>query len=330
MRRQPSRTGNECSMITVHSNAAAHGREPQGSAQYTWINLVDPNPDDIGRALAIVPLGAEFIEHALDQHECPRIESEDESTLVVIRAPYLEKRYGDERRSTVPIGIILSPSAITTICRVDDEAIQARLRNSGQTVGLSRVEHRLCHIITEISLLFMRYLKDISAEIQELEHDLADTRSNEDLKLLLNLQKSVTYFHSALKTNDFIIDRMIRKGLPVGASARLSFTEDELDGLDNALTETRQGIYMSKIFNDVLRSIADVYSSIISNSVNQIMKVLTSLTVIIMIPTFITSFYGMNIELPFQHDATAISIVSGIGAVLTIAIIILMKARRIL
>jgi len=317
-------------MITVHRNAETDARHAQGHAHYTWINLIDPNPDEIEQALALAPLGAEFIEHALDQHECPRIESEDESTLVVIRAPYLEKRYGDERRSTVPIGIILTPSVITTICRVDDAAIQARLHNSGQSAGSTRVEHRLCHIITETSLLFMRYLKEISAEIQELEHDLADTRSNEDLKLLLNLQKSVTYFHSALKTNDFIIDRMIRKGLPVGDSARLSFTEDELDGLDDALTETRQGIYMSKIFTDVLRSIADVYSSIISNSVNQIMKVLTSLTVIIMIPTFITSFYGMNIELPFQHDATAISIVSGIGAALTVAIIILMKARRIL
>ena len=317
-------------MLTIHSNAPENAGESDSALRYTWINLVDPNPDEIAKALALAPLGAEFIEHALDQHECPRIESEDESTMVVIRAPYLETRYGDERRSTVPIGIILSQSVITTICRVDDAAIQLRLHNCGQSTCLLRIEQHLCHVIKEISMLFMRYLKEISAEIQELEHDLADTRSNEDLKLLLNLQKTVTYFHSALKTNDFIIDRIMRKGLPVGATTKLAFSEDEVDGLDYALTETRQGIYMSKIFTEVLRSIADVYSSIISNSVNEIMKVLTSLTVIIMIPTFITSFYGMNIELPFQHDTTAISIVSAISIVLTISIIILMKVRKIL
>jgi len=176
----------------------------------------------------------------------------------------------------------------------------------------------------------MQYLKEISAEIQELEHDLADTRSNEDLKMLLNLQKTVTYFHSALKTNDFIIDRIIRRGLSVGTGQKLVFTEEEEDGLDYALTETRQGIYMSKIFTEVLTSIANVYSSIISNSLNQIMKALTSLTVIIMIPTFITSLYGMNVELPFQHSTTAFTIVSGIGIAMTVAVIVIMKLRRIL
>ncbi|KHK00885.1 magnesium transporter CorA family protein [Desulfovibrio sp. TomC] len=317
-------------MITIHKNENTAANGPETPSRYTWINLVDPRPEEIERALALGFLGGEFIEHALDQHECPRIEFDDECTIVVIRAPYIETRQGEERRSTVPIGIILARSVVTTICRVNDAAIQSRLHTCVQPACLFRIEQQLCQIFKEISLLFMRYLKEISAEIQELEHDLADTRSNEDLKLLLNLQKTVTYFHSALKTNDFIIDRIMRKGLSLGTGTKLSFTEDEIDGLDYALTETRQGIYMSKIFTEVLTSIANVYSSIISNSVNQIMKVLTSLTVIIMIPTFITSFYGMNIELPFQHDATAISIVSGIGVITTAGIILIMKLRKIL
>jgi magnesium transporter len=317
-------------MITVHGDNDEVVSDLKGGRNSAWINVVDPDPNEIRHMLTLAQLDESFIGHALDQHECPRIELDDESTMVIIRAPYIETRQGERRRSTVPIGIILTPSLIITICRVQDEAIQSRLHNSGKSGSVSRVERQLCHIIKEISLLFMQYLKEISAEIQELEHDLADTRSNEDLKLLLNLQKSVTYFHSALKTNDFIIDRVLRKGLHVGKTTKLAFTEEEEDGLDYALTETRQGIYMSKIFTEVLTSIANVYSSIISNSVNQIMKVLTSLTVIIMIPTFITSFYGMNIELPFQHDSTAITLVSGIGIAMTVGIILIMKKRKIL
>ena len=324
-----SARGNYYSMIALYDNQEQGASDSRGRS-HVWINVVDPDPNEIKDVLALAPLDESFIGHALDQHECPRIEFDDESTMVVIRAPYIETRQGEHRRSTVPIGIILTPSRILTVCRVRDEAIQARLHSCGQAGCESRIERQLCHIIKEVSLLFMQYLKEISAEIQELEHDLADTRSNDDLKLLLTLQKSVTYFHSALKTNDFIIDRILRKGLQVGKGVKLSFTEEEEDGLDYALTETRQGIYMSKIFTEVLSSIANVYSSIISNSVNQIMKVLTSLTVIIMIPTFVTSFYGMNIELPFQHDATAISIVSGIGLAVTVAIILVMKMRRIL
>jgi len=325
-------------MMHIHGSAAGQDNATPGFLH--WANLVDPDENEIQRLLDMAPFDPTFIGHALDHHECPRIETDDDSTIIVIRAPYIETRQGERRRSTVPIGIIVTPTLLATVCRVRDEAIQARLcadtpaqrrgGNAGLVQDTQRAQQRICHVIKEISLLFMQYLKEISAEIQELEHDLADTRSNEDLKMLLNLQKTVTYFHSALKTNDFIIDRIIRRGLSVGTGQKLVFTEEEEDGLDYALTETRQGIYMSKIFTEVLTSIANVYSSIISNSLNQIMKALTSLTVIIMIPTFITSLYGMNVELPFQHSTTAFTIVSGIGIAMTVAVIVIMKLRRIL
>lgn len=317
-------------MMTIDGKSDLGDATSTSSGKARWINLVAPDENEIRRLCALVPLDPSFIGHALDQHECPRIECEERSTMVVIRAPCRETRQDAPRRSTVPIGIVLTPSSITTICRTPDPSIQDRLRNGLPTRDDVRLERKLCHVVKEISLLFMHYLKEISAEIQELEHDLADTRSNEDLTLLLNLQKTVTYFHSALKTNDFIIDRIIRKGLSVGQGCKLTFTEEEEDELDYALTETRQGIYMSKIFTEVLTSITNVYASIISNSLNQIMKVLTSLTVIIMIPTFITSLYGMNVELPFQHSATAFATVSLIGIALTVLVILVMKQRRIL
>ena len=317
-------------MITIHGAPAVPAGDLAPGGFPRWVNLVDPSEDEIRRLLDLARFDETFVGHALDHHECPRIETDDDSTIVVIRAPYIETRHGERRRSTVPIGIILTPTLVATLCKVHDAALQDRLCNTCQAREPMRAERTVCRVIKEVSLLFMQYLKEISAEIQELEHDLADTRSNEDLKMLLNLQKTVTYFHSALKTNDFIIERIIRRGLAVGVNGKLAFSEDEEDGLDYALTETRQGIYMSKIFTEVLTSIANVYSSIISNSLNQIMKVLTSLTVIIMIPTFITSLYGMNVELPFQHSTTAFAIVSGIGILVTVAVIAIMKLRRIL
>jgi len=325
-------------MLSMHESGP--GALIVGDTPGSWIDLCEPGPDEVRRAAELTGVDERLIEHALDLHECPRIEVDDEATLLILRAPFIETRQPETRQpaahssaarhSTLPIGVILTRTALITVCRQADPALADILRKGrGQNAPL-RPEHLICGLIKGVAQLFMHYLKDISARIQEVEQDLARSRSNDDLKILLALQKSVTYFHSALKTNDFIIDRLLRKGLTVGQGARLCFTEDEVDGLDDALTDTRQGIYMSKIFNEVLNSISSVYSSIISNSVNQIMKVLTSLTVVLMIPTLVTSMYGMNISLPLQNQENAFGLVALGTAAITTAIIVALKRSRML
>jgi magnesium transporter len=306
------------------------GALPSSPRPGRHIDLCDPAPHELARAAELSGVEEGFLEHALDLHECPRIEVDDGATLLILRAPVIETRHGEARHSTLPVGVVITPDTLVTICRQADPALADILRKArGKDAPLSP-ERLVCALVKGVAQLFMRYLKDISARIQEVEQDLARSRSNDALKLLLNLQKSVTYFHAALKTNDFIIDRLLRKGLCVGQSARLSFTEEEMDGLDDALTDTRQGIYMSKIFNEVLNSITSVYSSIISNSVNHIMKVLTSITVVLMIPTLVTSMYGMNITLPLQDHKDAFALVSLGTAGVTTAIILLLKRSRML
>ena len=296
----------------------------------SWTELIDPLDADVSRVASMAGFDEKFIYDALDLHERPRIEVDDETTLLVIRAPHALIVDGAMRYSTIPIGVLLSQSTLVVVCKLKDGPLVDILRKSKFKTQRPRAESAICSIVKDIALLFMHYLKDISAKIQEVERELADSPSNDDLTLLLNLQKSVTYFHAALKTNDFIIDRIIRKGLSVGCSTKLAFTEDEIDTLDDALTDFRQGIYMSKIFNEVLDSISNVYSSIISNNLNQVMKILTSFTVILMIPTLITSTYGMNIPLPFQGQERAFLLVAVATVCLTVAVVLLLKKKKIL
>lgn len=315
-------------MLSIHEPAT--DEQAPASGLLRWIDLSEPAPEELARAAQLTGVDQRLIEHALDLHECPRIEVDDEATLLIIRAPHMEHRDGEARHSTLPVGVVLTRTTVVTVCRDRDATLSDILLRSRSRAGGLRPEHLICTLIKGVAQLFMQHLKDISARLQDVEQGLARSRSNDDLKILLTLQKSVTYFHAALKTNDFIIDRLVRKGLCVGLGTRLSFTEDEVDGLDDALTDTRQGIYMSKIFNEVLDSITNVYSSIISNSVNQIMKVLTSLTVVLMIPTLVTSMYGMNIGLPLQNHPSAFVLVSGATALLTAGIILLLKRSRLL
>ncbi len=318
-------------MITVYGSGANadKGQRPAESLG-VWIELIEPAQDDIASASKLAGIDEKLIHDALDLHERPRIEVDDESTLLVIRAPHAEDGNNGDRYSTVPLGIIRTGQAVVAVCKIRDEALCRILENGRALKHRLRTERSVCSVCQGVALLFLLLLKDISAKIREVERDLARSLSNDDLTQLLNLQKAVTYFHAALKTNDFILDRLLRKGLSVGSKGRLVFNEDEADVLDDAVTDTRQGIYMSKIFTEVLNSITAVYSSVISNSVNRSMKTLTSLTVILMIPTLLTSMYGMNIDLPLQGHPGAFVVVGGVSAAITTAVIWIMKRSRLL
>lgn len=317
-------------MITIYGPDGLVSGVAPSTCEGCWIELIEPAPADIAMASALSGVDEQLIHEALDLHERPRIEQDDSTTLLVIRAPHMEDGLGQDRYSTVPLGILLARTNIVTVCKLKDDSLAKLLLNSRTRAEGFRSERCICNISRNVAILFLHYLKDISTKIREVENELAQSLSNDDLKVLLNLQKSVTYFHAALKTNDLILDRINRKGLSIGSQTRLAFTEDEEDIIDGALTDTRQGIYMSKIFTEVLNSISSVYSSIISNSVNQIMKLLTSFTVILMIPTLITSMYGMNIPLPMQEHGNAFAVVGTVSALLAAGAILFMKFRKML
>lgn len=317
-------------MITTYGPDCCRIEHPGAVCEGCWIELIEPTAADIAKAAGMVGVDEKLLYHSLDLHERPRIEVDDEATLMVIRAPHVEPNGETKRYSTVPLGLLFTKHNVITVCKIDDESLLYILETSRKTPGGFKQERCLCNIVKHVTLLFMHYLKEVSAKIQEVERDMAASLSNDDLKTLLNLQKAVTYFHAALKTNDFIIDRIARKGLTVCNNYKLMFTEDDMDILDDALTDIRQGIYMSKIFSEVLDSIANVYSSIISNNVNNIMKMLTTLTVILMVPTLITSMYGMNIALPFQNEEYSLSFVALLSVSLTTAVILFLRFRRML
>ena len=321
-------------MIAIYDHDGREMTAAPASCAGFCVELIAPEQADIAQAASLAQVDEKLIHDALDLHERPRIEVDDEATLLVIRAPHMEggagQPHNQDRYSTVPLGIILTPRCIVTVCKFSDAPLMALLRASRNRLAGYRAESCVCNLSHGVALLFLHYLKGISAAIREVERELSHSLDNDDLMLLLNLQKSVTYFHAALKTNDILLDRVIRKGLTVGAKTRLAFNEEEEDMLDDAQTDIRQGIYMSKIFTEVLNSIASVYSSIISNNVNQIMKILTSLTVVLMIPTLITSTYGMNIPLPWQGNGSAFVGVAALSVVFTSAAILFMKLKRVL
>ena len=173
------------------------------------------------------------------------------------------------------------------------------------------------------SSYYLSYLKLINKETEIAEYILKKSMKNKELLKLLSLEKSLVYFTTSLKSNELVMERTLRGKI-------IKLYEDDEDILEDAITENKQAIEMAKIYSDILNGTMDAYASIISNNLNGVMKFLTSITIVLAIPTMISSFWGMNVNLPFQDSKFGFLIMIGISAVLTLIVTWWLKKKDML
>ena len=146
---------------------------------------------------------------------------------------------------------------------------------------------------------------------------------NRELLKLLSLEKSLVYFTTSLKSNELVMEKTLRGKI-------LKLYEEDEDILEDAIVENKQAIEMSGIYRDILNGTMDAYASIISNNLNGVMKFLTSITIILAIPTLIASLWGMNVAVPLQNHPYGFIILIGICILVTVIAILMLKRRDLL
>ena len=272
-----------------------------------WVNMINPSQEELQRISVLLGVPLDYLTDPLDADERARIEYEDGVLLLVIRVP-LENE-GDARVPylTLPIGVVITPTAVITVCRSSSDLVTALLNGRTRIVDTAERMRFALHLMQRTSLMYLHCLKDINRRSDVIEQRLQLSTRNQELIDLLGIEKSLVYFATSLKANDIIMDKVLRM-----RSVQLS--EDETDLLEDAITENRQAIGMTNIYSDILSGTMDAFASIISNNMNTVMKFLTGFTIIMMIPNIISGIYGMNIPLPFQQEIHAFSIVSAITA----------------
>jgi magnesium transporter len=270
-----------------------------------WVNMINPSEEELQRISVLLGVPLDYLFDPLDADERARIEFEDGVLLLVIRVP-LENE-GDARvpYQTLPIGVVITPTAVITVCRSSSDLVTALLNGRTRIVDTAERMRFAIHLMQRTSLMYLHCLKDINRRSDVIEQRLQLSTRNQELIDLLGIEKSLVYFATSLKANDIIMDKVLRM-----RSVQLS--EDETDLLEDAITENRQAIGMTNIYSDILSGTMDAFASIISNNMNTVMKFLTGFTIIMMIPNIISGIYGMNIPLPFQEEVHAFSIVSAI------------------
>lgn len=277
-----------------------------------WINFVDPTPDELDQ-LRKLELPPEFVTYPLDLDERPRVEKEDGYTLILLRVPYFRGQAADPPYTTIPLGIVLNGHWIMTICRHDHELLQEFAAGKIRGLATAKRNRFVLHILLSAANKYLGYLRDINKVVDTLEDQLQLSMRNRELMGLLKYQKSLVYFTTALKANELMMERLQRSGF------FRTYPDDE-DLLEDVITENQQAIEMTNIASNILSSMMDAFASIISNNMNVVIKFLTAITIVLTLPTLITSFYGMNVRMPLQEWPYASWLILGVSLVLGVVV----------
>jgi magnesium transporter len=279
-----------------------------------WINLVDPTTDEMEQLMAI-GIPQDYLTYPLDLDERSRTEREDDgTTLIIIRIPYFQGPKVDVPYITVPLGIILNENYIITVGRRSNYIIEEMA--NGRVRGLSTAKRYrfVLRILLNTATRYLHYLREINNRVDLLEDQLQASMKNKEVVELLKIQKSLVYFTTALRSNQLVLDRLQR------GQMFHKYPDDE-DLLEDVITENQQAIDMVTTSATILSSMMDSFASIISNNLNVVMKFLASMTIVLSMPMIVTSYFGMNVDLPLQTDANAYLMIIGIFALLSLVVV---------
>ncbi len=264
----------------------------------SWISMINPTEEEIKKVCEQVKIKEDFIRYSLDYEEKARIDEEDEdgSILFVVDVPIIEKEKETETYTTMPLGmIVVRDEYFITISLKRNLIIDSFEKKRVKAFSTYKKSRFLFQIMLTNASHYLTYLKQINKETEIAESILKSSMKNRELLKLLSLEKSLVYFTTSLKSNELVMEKTLR-----GKILKL-YDEDE-DILEDAIIENKQAIEMSGIYRDILNGTMDAYASIISNNLNGVMKFLTSITIILSIPTLIASIWGMNVPVPLQNN----------------------------
>ena len=283
--------------ITRRSQRDEHVIELKDVVRGCWINLTKPTEDEIDFVIEKTGISSEFIRAALDENERPRFDVEKD-VLIIFRVPSEMGNNSGQELETLPIGIIITEDYIITASLKETDILKDFYENEVKDFCTTKMTRFLIQILSRANYYFIRYLDKIEDEIDKTEDSLMESMRNEDLIRLFEIQKTLVYFNRAQLTNGIVLDNILK-----GKVVKL-YKEDK-DVLDDIIIENKQSLEMTTTYYNILTNTIAAYSSLVSNNLNVVMKLLTSLTIILSIPTIIGSLYGMNIGLPFQDSPLA-------------------------
>ena len=314
-------------MKTIYKTSEENGRlkEITNYCDGNWVCLISPTAEEVKDVSQHFEIELQDMISALDEDERARVDADDDYTLIIIDVPYREVENGQDGYGTVPMAIILGDKKqkyIITICLREMPLLEDFRSGKIKKFYTYKKTRFIIQLLYRNATYYLQYLRMLERSSGKIEQELHKSTRNEELFQLLSLDKSLVYLSNSLRANELVLERLMR------LESVKKYPEDE-ELLEDAIVENKQAIEMANVYSSILDVTMEAYSSVISNNLNSVMKVLTSITIILTIPTMIFSFFGMNVPLPWQNTATGALVICILSLVSVGIAAIVMRLKRI-
>ena len=277
-----------------------------------WVSMVEPTELELATVSQHYDLDVDILRAALDKDERSRIDADGNYTMVLVNIPTIEEKSKMELYSTLPFSIIIVQDAIITVCSEKSPVVEIFAQGKVRDFHTNMKSRFILQFLYQIDMLYLQYLRNIDKKSDEVETQLHKSTQNRELIELLKLEKSLVYFTTALRSNEAVLEKLLRTAL-------IKKYPEDAELLEDVIVENKQAIEMTNIYSGILSGMMDAFASVISNNLNIVMKVLAIVTIVMAIPTMIFSAYGMNVSwIPFAQSHWGFLIIVGVAAALSV------------
>jgi magnesium transporter len=307
-------------MVNFYNNRGNQGLTMLDKWEETcWTNVINPTQQDIDYLTNELSVPLDFLNDIEDIDERPRLENDDGWTLVIMRIPIKSEQ--EMEFATAPLGIMINGQTVVSICFHNNEVIpDFILYTQRKGIIIDNNINFLLRLILSSCVWYQKYLKHINIRTKMAENELEKSIRNYELQALMKIEKVLVYFLSSLKGNDLLLYKIKNVLYKDGGY------DEEL--MEDVEIEIRQAINTTNIHSDILAGMMDAYASIISNNVNEIMKRLTSITIIITLPNIISGFMGMNVLNGMEGNEVAFLGIICVSVVFVIIALFIFKRMK--
>ncbi|MBE7705446.1 MAG: magnesium transporter CorA family protein [Cyanobacteria bacterium SIG29] len=290
----------------------------------SWFSLINPTEEEIKQVSLVLGLDEDFLRNSLDLDERSRIEIEDGNILIITNLPIMTD---DGCFDTLPLGIIYTPTSIMTVCSRDNNILASFNETTAYTFDTRNKTEFMLKILYRSVKFYLKYLDIINRTTENIEIELQKATNNKALFQLMEIQKTLVYFSTALKDNDIVLQKIMKMTKSVSNTNNLKTTEEDMDLLEDVIIDTKQAVEMVDMHRMILEAMMEGFASIINNNLNLVMKFLAAITIIMSIPTMIGGLWGMNVKVPYGDNPYGFLIVVTLSVFLSIAVVVYFRKK---
>ena len=295
--------------------------EPQEGC---WVALTNPTATEIFELSEQFQIEVDDLRAPLDEEERSRIEVEDDYTLILVDIPMIEERNEKDWYGTIPLGIIVGKNMIITVCLEDTPVLTRFMEGRVRSFYTYMKTRFILQILHRNASMYLRYLRIIDKKSEQVEEKLHKSTRNRELMELLELEKSLVYFSTSLRSNEVVLEKLLKV-------ETIKQYPDDTDLLEDVIIENKQAIEMANIYSGILNGMMGTFASVISNNLNIVMRVLSVITIVMSIPTTVFSAYGMNVRatgMPFADSHWGFLIIILVSLIISLVAAVILSKKK--